>query len=74
MTQTFLALTITMVPFSRNSASSKFSHRLVFTFEKNHLGFAELPPKKVLGTKLLYALHFVFAMALVSQKLFNILN
>ena len=71
MTQTFLALTITMVPFSRNSASSKFSHRLVFTFEKNHLGFAELPPKKVLGTKLLYGFYVAFAMALVSRKLFK---
>ena len=56
-----------MVPFFRNSASSKFSDLLVFTFDKNHLGFAE----KVLGTKLLYGFHVAFAMAIVSQKLFK---
>ena len=51
---------MTMVPFSRNGATPIFSHLLVLTFEKNHLGFVELFLEKALETKLLDALVCMF--------------
>ena len=60
---------MTLAPFSRNGATPIFSHLLILTYEKNHLGFAELFPEKALETKLLYAsLHVFLATGAASQK------
>ena len=63
---------MTMVPFSCYGASPIFSHLLVLTCEKNHLGFVGLFPERALEAKLLYpCLHVFLATAAASQKLFQ---